>query len=84
MAGKGYRIDVTQTYVVNTDFLAQARKVEESGHKMLVQRPTGHDSARARLRRLQHSTAHEMSSYAGVFALHWVLCIIFLTRMCVL
>jgi hypothetical protein len=67
MKGRGYRVDVTQTYIVNTDFLAQAKKVEQSGHKMLVQRPTGHDSARQRLRRLHHSTAHEMSvaSHSG-------------------
>jgi hypothetical protein len=68
MKGRGYRVDVTQTYIVNTDFLAQAKKVEQSGHKMLVQRPTGHDSARQRLRRLHHSTAHEMSvaSHSGM------------------
>ncbi len=62
MSGKGYRIDVTQTYVVNTDFLQQSQKVEEAGHKMLVQRPSGHDSARRRMRRLHHSTAQEMSA----------------------
>jgi hypothetical protein len=32
--GKGYRVDVTHTYVVNTDFLEQARKVELEGRKL--------------------------------------------------
>ncbi len=64
-AGKGYRVDVTHTYVVNTDFLEQARRVESQGLRLPSQAANAEASLRRRMRRLQSAAGDGFGGGAG-------------------